>query len=1047
MNLEEWKESGLQLIKALRVRGEEESFRRLLSDLYPDKAHFIYELFQNAEDAKAESCQFTLTEADLKFEHNGTRLFSEKDVKSITSFGNSTKRDDPTSIGKFGVGFKAVFAYTNSPEVHSGDFHFRIHDLVVPEAVEPCQIGKRATKFIFPFNHPNKLATQAEVEIVKGLLKLCDNTLLFLMNIRKVEYLLPDGSLGSLERIDQKNGFIEIRSSHPDGKETVSHWLRFEKDVEVTDEDGLKICRIAIAYSLAEEERKKKQSKWKIVPLEHGEVSIYFPAEKETSNLRFHIHAPFASTVARDSVRDCKANQELRSHLAKLAVESLTNIRDAGMLDVSFLAVLPNPADNLPEFYEPIREAIVEAFCKQDLTPTRSGEHRSAGALYRGPVKIADVLEDKGLSSLTKFPVPLWAANAPQANQREDQFIQSLGIDVWGWGELVSIFEQPHPLTDEDNEEAENAAHRKRIETFIREISDADLMRLYALLGEAVDAHDESVDINDLCIVRVTSNGVDRHVAPKEAYLPSEAETSSPSDVFFVKPEVYSIGRSDSQKKYAKSFLGEIGVRPYDEKAAVEKTLKEHYSETNFKPSMNDLKSFIALLEKETYKANIFTSYRIIECQDGTWRKPCQTFLDQPFKDTGLSAYYDALGEMVKSFSLSDSYKSCGISSQRLAKFAEAVGVQTELKITETNCKKNPQWPYLSSAPGSVRTWTSVNCDYEIVGLEKIFDGTTFENLPLEPSLAISRLIWKRMYSLPSYKDYLRATFSNNQSNSARYADSILIHQLTKFPWVPQVYGVDSVDFVRPMDAVQRLLPQNQGFQFDPGWGWLKAIQFGEEEVKKSDVYRQKQTAAEELGFDSAEEVDKWKKIRDSGISPDEIIAQYAQRPQIAQPEDSVRDPVIRQKKVLANTADAPSNESVMLERSIQKGISEVAAQAKAYLRTKYMNADKHLVCQCCHEEMPFKLRSNEYYFEAVQCIGDKEMRHYQNRLALCPTCAAMYQYARETHDAEIRRCIVEHEADDKAPFIEIPVRLAGRELTLRFVGTHWFDLKTVLTA
>ena len=133
MNLNEWKESGLQLIKALRVRGEEDAFRRLLSDLYPDTAHFIYELLQNAEDTKATTVHFTLNENCLEFIHNGERLFSETDVKSITSFGNSTKRDDPTSIGKFGVGFKAVFAYTDTPEIHSGDFHFRIYDFVVPE--------------------------------------------------------------------------------------------------------------------------------------------------------------------------------------------------------------------------------------------------------------------------------------------------------------------------------------------------------------------------------------------------------------------------------------------------------------------------------------------------------------------------------------------------------------------------------------------------------------------------------------------------------------------------------------------------------------------------------------------------------------------------------------------------------------------------------------------------------------------------------------------------------------------------------------------------
>jgi hypothetical protein len=52
---------------------------------------------------------------------------------------------------------------------------------------------------------------------------------------------------------------------------------------------------------------------------------------------------------------------------------------------------------------------------------------------------------------------------------------------------------------------------------------------------------------------------------------------------------------------------------------------------------------------------------------------------------------------------------------------------------------------------------------------------------------------------------------------------------------------------------------------------------------------------------------------------------------------------------------------------------------------------------------------------------------------------------AREADDAEIRRLIVEHAASDNAPSVEIPIPLAGNQHNLRFVGTHWFDLKTVL--
>ena len=95
-------------VEANKRNGFEEGIKRLLTDLYPDRAHFIYELLQNAEDTKASKVEFRLFSDRVEFYHNGERLFNLKDVESITSIGSSGKRDDITTIGKFGVGFKAV---------------------------------------------------------------------------------------------------------------------------------------------------------------------------------------------------------------------------------------------------------------------------------------------------------------------------------------------------------------------------------------------------------------------------------------------------------------------------------------------------------------------------------------------------------------------------------------------------------------------------------------------------------------------------------------------------------------------------------------------------------------------------------------------------------------------------------------------------------------------------------------------------------------------------------------------------------------------------
>ena len=372
-------------VEANRENNFEEGIKHLLTDLYPDDAHFIYELLQNAEDAGASSVRFILNKDSAIFEHNGNRLFSLKDVEAITSIGFSTKKDDPTSIGKFGIGFKAVFAYTATPEIESGEFHFRIRDIVVPDTkgLFPGTLGEEKTRFVFPFDNPKKTPEKARAEIEKNLRELNENTLLFLSNICKIEYRLPDSTIGSLERREIANdeNRIEIYVTRPtDQTPKPNQYLRFTKDVNIQDEDGEpKHCRIAVAFGMG----KSEGDGWKITPLSSGQVSIYFPAVKETSKLRFHLHAPFASTVARDSVRDCPANDELRDHLADLVAESMHVIRDNNWLDVEFLAILPNDRDNLRPFYLPIQEQLIEEFNEKKLVPMKQGGHASAAGCYR----------------------------------------------------------------------------------------------------------------------------------------------------------------------------------------------------------------------------------------------------------------------------------------------------------------------------------------------------------------------------------------------------------------------------------------------------------------------------------------------------------------------------------------------------------------------------------------------------------------------------------------------------------------------------------------
>src|SRR3569623_892039 len=62
----------------------------IIEDFYPDRAFFVYELLQNADDAGATHFTFALETDRLVCTHNG-RAFSGADVAAITGIHNSTK--------------------------------------------------------------------------------------------------------------------------------------------------------------------------------------------------------------------------------------------------------------------------------------------------------------------------------------------------------------------------------------------------------------------------------------------------------------------------------------------------------------------------------------------------------------------------------------------------------------------------------------------------------------------------------------------------------------------------------------------------------------------------------------------------------------------------------------------------------------------------------------------------------------------------------------------------------------------------------------------
>ena len=108
-------------------------------------------------------------------------------INSITSIGNTIK--DKAEIGKFGVGFKAIFQYTNTPHVFDPNFKFKIERFIVPQLLgyDHSLRQPKETLFFFPFDLPKKSKAEASNDIFQKLKSLI-HPVLFLNNLKEVPW-------------------------------------------------------------------------------------------------------------------------------------------------------------------------------------------------------------------------------------------------------------------------------------------------------------------------------------------------------------------------------------------------------------------------------------------------------------------------------------------------------------------------------------------------------------------------------------------------------------------------------------------------------------------------------------------------------------------------------------------------------------------------------------------------------------------------------------------------------------------------------------------
>ncbi|MGQ4808261.1 hypothetical protein NKDENANG_01639 [Candidatus Entotheonellaceae bacterium PAL068K] len=352
--------------------------RMLLADRYDDRTHFIFELLQNAEDALARrpvwegsrAVNFALSESALRVSHSG-KPFDDRDVRGICGIAESTK--DLTAIGRFGIGFKSVYACTDRPEVHSGAEDFAIESFVWPTAAPRVDRGGDETIIVLPLNACDDAVRE---EIAGGLQQLGLRTLLFLRQIEEIAWSVEGGPSGLYRRSKPEAMGENVRRITVTGQEesepNEETWLVFSR--EATTDEGAVAGHVEIAFSIAQEQ---ESHRWSVQTVSDSPLVVFFPTVLQT-HLGFLVQGPYRTTPSRDNVsRSDPWNQCLVEGTAALLVEALRWLRDHDMLDTTALRCLPlDPARfGKGSRFAPLFEATRTALATEPLLPRFGGNH------------------------------------------------------------------------------------------------------------------------------------------------------------------------------------------------------------------------------------------------------------------------------------------------------------------------------------------------------------------------------------------------------------------------------------------------------------------------------------------------------------------------------------------------------------------------------------------------------------------------------------------------------------------------------------------------
>ena len=1057
----------------------------ILANLYSDRTHFVYELLQNAEDACERArekgqkglfyVRFLLYPDRLEVRHNGIR-FDQGDVTGICGIVEAEKDETTLQIGKFGIGFKSVYAYTISPEVHGGDpiclsctkCAFRIKDYVHPYAIRSRKdLKAEETLFVIRFDR-EEVKKAAHSEIESRLRNLGIRTLLFLNNLEEISYETASTSGRYLRRSEAVNG-AKLVSLHyvAEQEKRTEKWLVFEKAL-----DRDKSRKLEIAYLLAYDPDSKKE---RIIPARNMRLFAYFRTETET-HLRFLIQGPYNTTPARDNIKRDEWNQKLIEETATLVAESLPRVKALGLLDVGFLRTLPIDTLHFTQegtLFKPIYKLVKEKLLSDEpLLPSYDGSFATADqALIARGGGLFSLLSSEQLDMLLGRKGSKWLdENITEARTPE--------LRRYLMGELQITEVDPEFFARKFNEEFMGKQSDQWVKSFYSFLSNQKA------LWRARSYYESPGVLRSKPIIRLSD---DSHTAPFDdegnplAYLPHKDPKTRRLFPDTVKDSI-------AHDKNAMRFLKALGLNEPDKATGIMKLVLPLYKggkAPSEDENVKHLEWIVETLEEckggrrddllAELKETPFLNAIKASSQRKGYKKPIEIHLGEKYTGKkSLETFFEGNEEI---WFLDERYLAVA-GSRRLVQRLSEMGCKAEIQIRYEEPNYLGYVIIAKSRGWHRRGLDGFDPDCNIEGLEHALQNVNIER---------SKIVWHiaKKYCQSIYGEVESSTRQSYEGSTTEWMFSEMGRLLTQYKWLPDT---TSSSFHEPSRIMLSQLPEDFGKDSPEAKYAAGKLGFQPELEKEIQEVLEKtpevakeiveiyMTASPEMqqrmvesvraisqsgreamklrGMEPSETI-----IMEVSPSPSELLAEFEkslkqERSTLVSTEDRTwtgptPEEVDRMQELEVEALEKLHNETQYIvkgrkEASYTKVKGEEEFTPKDFLLEQY---EGH--CQVCYTRLDLGPEKDPY-FETYHLIEKRRLYGTWsdqdfNVLCLCPNCHALMKYGGGDLEEILKRARRVAEGEEapeeveerRGDFYIVQIAMAGKKANIFYTPIH----------